>query len=84
MPMSEQEILAGLADILAEISAVPPARVQPGSHLVDDLGVDSLSMFEIALAVQERFGVEIPDDMRSLRTIQDLIVFLQREHVANA
>jgi len=46
---------------------------------VDDLDIDSLSMVEIAIAAQDKFGVEIPDDqLKDLKTVQDVITFIQK------
>ncbi|HEY1002134.1 MAG TPA: acyl carrier protein, partial [Streptosporangiaceae bacterium] len=60
--MNEQEILAGLGEIVEEIAGVPANEVTPSKSFVDDLDIDSLSMVEIAVAAQDKFGVEIPDD----------------------
>ena len=60
--MTEQEILAGLAEIVEEIAGVPADDVHPEKSFVDDLDIDSLSMVEIAVAAEDKFGVKIPDD----------------------
>jgi acyl carrier protein len=62
MAMTEQEILAGLGEIVDEVAGVPADQVTPDKSFVDDLDIDSLSMVEIAVAAQDKFGVEIPDD----------------------
>ena len=59
---NEQEILSGLAEIVNEIAGVPLADIQPEKSFTDDLDVDSLSMVEVAMAAEEKFGVKIPDD----------------------
>jgi acyl carrier protein len=83
MAMTEQEILAGLGEIIDEIAGVPADEVTPGKSFVDDLDIDSLSMVEIAVAAQDKFGVEIPDDeLKNLKTVQDVVVFVQRSGVS--
>jgi len=83
MAMTEQEILAGLGEIIDEIAGVPADEVTPGKSFVDDLDIDSLSMVEIAVAAQDRFGVEIPDDeLKNLKTVQDVISYVQRAAVS--
>jgi acyl carrier protein len=68
--MTEQEILAGLGEIVEEIAGVPADEVTPSKSFVDDLDIDSLSMVEIAVAAQDKFGVEIPDDrLKDLTTV---------------
>ena len=79
MAVSEQEILAGLGEIIEEIVGIPAAEVTPEKNFIDDLDIDSLSMVEIAVSAQDQFGVEIPDDeLRNLKTVQDVINFVQK------
>ena len=81
--MNDQEILAGLGEIVEEIAGVPADEVTPGKSFVDDLDIDSLSMVEIAVAAQDKFGVEIPDEeLKNLKTVQDVIVFVQKSDVS--
>jgi acyl carrier protein len=83
MAMTEQEILAGLGEIVDEIAGVPADQVTPDKSFVDDLDIDSLSMVEIAVAAQDKFGVEIPDEqLKNLKTVQDVIVFVQKSDVS--
>jgi len=83
MAMTEQEIMAGLGEIIDEIAGVPADEVTPDKSFVDDLDIDSLSMVEIAVAAQDKFGVEIPDDeLKNLKTVQDVVVFVQRSGVS--
>ena len=81
--MNDQEILAGLGEIVEEIVGVPAAELTPGKSFVDDLDIDSLSMVEIAVAAQDKFGVEIPDDeLKNLKTVQDVINYVRRAEVS--
>ncbi|SDG33883.1 acyl carrier protein [Sinosporangium album] len=78
MAMNEQDILAGLGKIVNEITGIPASEVSPEKSFVDDLDIDSLSMVEIAVAAQDEFGVEIPDDqLKHLKTVKDVISFIQ-------
>jgi acyl carrier protein len=62
---------------------VPADQVTPDKSFVDDLDIDSLSMVEIAVAAQDRFGVEIPDDeLKNLKTVKDVVLFVQRSGVS--
>ena len=77
--MNEQEILAGIGEIVEEIAGVPADEVTPSKSFVDDLDIDSLSMVEIAVAAQDKFGVEIPDDqLKDLTTVQDVVNFVTK------
>ena len=83
--MTEQEILAGLGEIVEEIAGVPADEVTPNKSFVDDLDIDSLSMVEIAVAAQDRFGVEIPDDqLKDLTTVQDVVNFVVKNAQGSA
>jgi acyl carrier protein len=49
----------------------------------EDLDVDSLSMVEIALAAEERFGVKIPDDeLANLKTVGDAVTYIEKAQAA--
>lgn len=77
--MTDQEILAGLAEIIEEIAGTPADEVTPSANFVDDLDIDSLSMVEIAVAAQDKFGVEIPDEqLKDLKTVQDVVNFVAK------
>ncbi|HEU5160698.1 MAG TPA: acyl carrier protein [Streptosporangiaceae bacterium] len=81
--MTEQEILTGLGEIIEEIAGVPAAEVTPDKTFVDDLDIDSLSMVEIAVAAQDKFGVEIPDDeLKNLKTVKHVIEYVQAQGIS--
>jgi acyl carrier protein len=83
MAMTQAEILSGLGEIIDEIAGVPADEVTPDKTFVDDLDIDSLSMVEIAVAAQDKFGVEIPDDqLKDLKTVQDVINYVERASVS--
>jgi acyl carrier protein len=82
MAMTDAEILEGLSEIIDEIAGVPADEVTPEKTFVDDLDIDSLSMVEIAVAAQDKFGVEIPDDqLKDLKTVQDVINYVKSAEV---
>ena len=77
--MNDQEILAGFGEMVEEIAGVPANEVTLGKSFVGDLDIDSLSMVEIAIAAQDKFGVEIPDDeLKDLTTVQDVVNFVSK------
>ncbi len=83
MAMTQAEILAGLSEIIDEIAGVPADEVTADKTFVDDLDIDSLSMVEIAVAAQDKFGVEIPDEqLKDLKTVQDVIDYVARSSVS--
>jgi acyl carrier protein len=77
--MTEQEILAGLAEIIEEIAGVPADEVTPSKSFVDDLEIDSLAMVDMATAAEDKFCVEIPDDqLKDLTTVQDVVTYVAK------
>jgi acyl carrier protein len=75
---SPDEIRTGLAEILQDVADVAPDDVVDDKSFTDDLDVDSLSMVEVAMAAEERFGVKIPDDeLPKLKTVGDAISYIQ-------
>ena len=79
MPVSQEEIIAGIAEIIEEVTGIEPSEVTPEKSFVDDLDIDSLSMVEIAVAAQDKFGVEIPDEqLKDLTTVQDVVNYVTK------
>jgi len=75
---SAEEIREGLASILEEVADVSPSDVSDDKSFVDDLDVDSLSMVEVAMAAEEKFGVKIPDDeLPKLKTVGDAVKYIE-------
>jgi acyl carrier protein len=74
---SADEIRAGLAEILEEVADVKASDVSDEKSFTDDLDVDSLSMVEVAMAAEEKFGVKIPDDeLPKLKTVGDAVAYI--------
>jgi acyl carrier protein len=73
-----EEIRTELPEIIHEIAGVPVEDIQPGKSFARDLEIDSLSMVEIMVEAEERFGVRIPDDdLRTLATVDDVVAYIQ-------
>lgn len=77
MALSEQEILTGLAEIVAEETGLPAESVEREKSFTDDLDIDSLSMMTIVAEAEEKFGVTIPDDeVKNLVTVGDAVTYI--------
>ncbi len=75
--MANEEIEQELAAIVEEIAGVAAADVTPEKSFVDDLDIDSLSMVEIAVQAEDKFGVKIPDDeLANLKTVGDAVNYI--------
>ena len=74
-----QEILDGLAVIVNEVAGVPVADIQLDKAFVDDLDIDSLSMVEVVMAAEDKWGVKIPDsEVKNLRTVGDAVTYIEK------
>ncbi len=77
--MTNEEILSGLAEIVNEVAGVETSEITREKSFVDDLDIDSLSMVEVVVAAEERFGVKIPDDeVKNLATVGDAVAYIER------
>ena len=75
--MKTDEILPELATIVEEVAGVDATEVTEGKSFVDDLDIDSLSMVEIAVQAEDKFGVKIPDDeLANLKTVGDAVKYI--------
>jgi acyl carrier protein len=71
------EILAGLAEILKEATAGAAKNVTAEKTFVDDLDIDSLTMVEIAVLIEERLGVKVTEDeLANLKTVGDAVNYI--------
>jgi acyl carrier protein len=76
--MNPGEVLTGLAEILGAVAGVRPADVTPDASFAD-LGVDSLTMVEIVVAAEDRFGLLVDDDRWArFRTVGDAVRYIER------
>ena len=73
------EYLTGLATIVNEVAGVPVEDVKPDASFVDDLDIDSLSMVEVIMAAEDKWGVKIPDsEVKNLRTVADAVAYIEK------
>ena len=67
-------------DIIAEQLGVKKEEIKSESSFVDDLGADSLDTVEIVMALEEEFGIEIPDeDAEKMSTVGEAIKYIDEK-----
>ena len=61
-----------LQKIIAEVMNVSEEEIRPETTFVDDLGADSLDVFQIIMGIEEEFDIEIDnDEAEKIKTVQD-------------
>ncbi|MBF6137530.1 acyl carrier protein [Nocardia otitidiscaviarum] len=79
MAITQKEIVAGIAEIVEEVTGIDAAEVSLGKSFVEDLEIDSLSLVEIAVQLEDKYSVKVPDeDLARLRTVGDAVAYVQR------
>jgi acyl carrier protein len=69
-----------LKQLVAEILEVPEDMIKPESRFKEDLGADSLSLVEMAMELEEKYGISISDEVaEKFITVQDVIDYLSKE-----
>ena len=63
-----------LQDIIADVLNVQKDEIKPETTFVDDLGADSLDIFQIIMGIEEEFDIEIDsDEAEKIATVQDAV-----------
>jgi acyl carrier protein len=77
------DILSAFAEVVSMTVRVDPAAVTPSRRLREDLGIDSLSLIDVAVAVEDAFGVRIPDDdLEQFDRVGDFVDFIEQARAA--
>ena len=64
--------------IVGEQLGVEKEALVPEANLLDDLGADSLDVVELVMAIEEEFGIEVPDsDAENIRTLGDIMTYVE-------
>ncbi len=75
-----QDVLEKVKMIIVEQLSAEESEVTPDASFIEDLGADSLDIVELIMALEEEFGVEIPDeDAEKISTVGDAVKYIQ-EH----
>jgi acyl carrier protein len=76
--MTEQEIIEKTNKVFEESFEIEKERLTPQAHIFTDLGLDSLDIVDLIVALQNAFGVKIraEEKVRDIRTLQDIYQFI--------
>ncbi|CAN1210269.1 acyl carrier protein [Tumidithrix helvetica PCC 7403] len=71
------DTLSKVQDIVAAQLGVEVSEVKPEASFANDLGADSLDTVELVMALEEEFGIEIPDeDAEGIATVQNAVDYI--------
>lgn len=69
--------------IVAEQMGIHSDEVTPDASFIEDLGADSLNVVEVVMAIEDEFGISIPDDdVEKMMTVQDAISYVEAAQAA--
>ena len=75
-------MLEKMSEMLAEQLNCEASTITPETSFKDDLGADSLDLFELVMALEEEYGIEIPsEELESLTTVGAIIDYLKAHGV---
>jgi len=77
MALSQDEVLAGLAELINDETGIATDTVEMDKSFTDDLDIDSISMMTIVVNAEEKFDVKIPDEeVKNLQTVGDAVTYI--------
>lgn len=72
-------MLEKIKEIIAESLGIDISTLTEETSFKEDLGADSLDLFEMVMALEEAFNVEIPsEDLESIKTIKDVKEYIEK------
>jgi acyl carrier protein len=76
--VSTQEVADALREIMAARLGLTAEQIVPEARLVEDLGLDSLDAVELAIAVERKFDIEVPEEeLTKLKTVADMLALVE-------
>ncbi len=75
-------MLERIKEIIAEQLGADAEGIAPGTSFKEDLGADSLDLFELVMALEDEYSIEIPsEDLENLSTVGDVMDYLKEKGV---
>ncbi|MCK4544477.1 acyl carrier protein [candidate division WOR-3 bacterium] len=77
--MNREEIYGKLKELMVDKLGVDEDKIKENSHIIDDLGADSLDVVEFAMGIEDEFNVpKIPqDDIEQLTTVNSILDYIE-------
>ena len=79
--MSREEIFTRLKTIAAAVMTLPATGIREDMSVLQDLGLDSISIADLSIRVESEFGFEFAEaDLQAMNTVGDLLDIIERSH----
>lgn len=79
--MTENEILEKVKPIIADKLGIEQDQIKMESNFINDLGADSLGLVDITMALEEEFGMDIPDEEASkITTVGSMVDLIKNNY----
>jgi acyl carrier protein len=76
--VATQDVADGLREIMSARLGLPAEQLVPEAKLVEDLGLDSLDAVELAISVERKFDIEVPEEeLTKLKTVADMVALVE-------
>lgn len=81
--LSAEEVADRIMGVVKNFDQVDPAKVSPETKFTDDLGLDSLDIVEVVMAIEDEFAIEIPDtEADAIASIGDAVDYISKHPMA--
>jgi len=78
--VDREELFKKVAEIISEKLNVPVEDIDEDSHLIEDLGADSLDAFDLVMVFEDEFGIKLEDEeVEKLLTVKDILDVLEEK-----
>lgn len=76
--MSTVSLLVKITQIIVDQLGVDKTAIVPEAKFIDDLGADSLDIVELLMALEDEYGIEVPDeDAEGMQTVGDIVRYIE-------
>jgi len=78
--VNREELFKKVAEMISEKLNVPIEDIDEDSHIIEDLGADSLDAFDLVMIIEDEFGIKLEDDeIERMLTVKDILDLLMEK-----
>ncbi len=77
--MNNADIYEVVVDVVSSAAMLEPTQIHPNAKLIEDMGLDSLALFEIVIDLEDAFHLQIEDEtIENLKTCREIAEFIEK------